>query len=472
MSALISIDPATGDPVWQGEAASAADVGAAVARAREAFARWSAQPVPDRELRLRAFARALEGNKARLVEAICREVGKPRWEAETEVKTMIGKVELSIQAFAQRCHEFGAGAVVTRFRPHGVIAVFGPFNFPGHLPNGHIVPALLAGNTVVFKPSERAPWVAELMAAAWHEAQLPAGVFNLAQGPAATGAALAGHPGIDGLFFTGSGQTGLALAQSFAATPERILALEMGGNNPLVVWEPDNLAAAALLTVQSAYLSAGQRCSCARRLIVADDERTEAFLAELRRLIGRIRVGAYTESPEPFMGPVISAAAAEAVLAAQADWAARGGKILVESRWLKPGTGLVSPGLVDVTDLAERRDKEIFGPLLQLVRVPDFAAAIAEANRTHYGLSAGLIGGTSEHFAAFRSGVRAGVVNWNHPLPGASGAAPFGGVGRSGNHRPSAFFAADYCSFPVATMETSFLAMPAQYPAGFTAPQA
>jgi len=468
VSALHSIDPATGETVWQGEAASGADVDTAVTQARGAFARWAAQPVADRELWLRAFARALERGKAPLVEAICREVGKPRWEADSEVRTMIGKVDLSIQAFAQRCREFGAGPVVTRFRPHGVVAVFGPFNFPGHLPNGHIVPALLAGNTVVFKPSERAPWVAELLAQAWREAELPPGVFNLVQGPGATGAALASHPGIDGLFFTGSAHTGLALAQSFAATPERILALEMGGNNPLVVWQPDNLAAAALLTVQSAFISAGQRCSCARRLIVADDEGAEEFVAELRRLIGCIRVGAYTDSPEPFMGPVISAAAAEAVLAAQADWKTRGGRILVESRSLKPGTGLVSPGLVDVTAIAARADEEIFGPLLQLVRVPDFSAAIAEANRTRYGLSAGLIGGTPELFAAFRTGVRAGVVNWNNPLPGASGAAPFGGVGRSGNHRPSAFFAADYCSYPVATMETPLLAMPAQQPVGIT----
>jgi len=166
------------------------------------------------------------------------------------------------------------------------------------------------------------------------------------------------------------------------------------------------------------------------------------------------------------MGPVISAAAAEAVLAAQADWVSRGGKLLVESRRLQPGTGLVSPGLVDVTAIAERTDEEIFGPLLQVVRVPDFAAAIAEANRTRYGLSAGLIGGTPADFAAFRREVRAGVVNWNHALPGASGAAPFGGVGRSGNHRPSAYFAADYCSYPVATMETPLLALPAQYPVG------
>jgi len=460
-----SVNPATGKSVWTGSAASAADVDAAVTRARAAFPAWSRRPLAEREALLRVFAEKLTANKAHLAEAISLEIGKPNWEAATEVQTMIGKVELSIKAHAQRCATFAGGPAITRFKPHGVVAVFGPFNFPGHLPNGHIVPALLAGNTVVFKPSEHAPLVAERTAIAWREAGLPEGVLNVVQGARDTGAALAAHPGLDGLFFTGGGATGLHLAELFARTPEKILALELGGNNPLVVWHPADLDAATLLIVQSAYLTAGQRCTCARRLILpaADAER---IIAALLPRLGRLRVGPYTDQPEPFMGPVVSAAAAGKLLAAQRDLIGRGAIPLLEMRSLKPGTGLLSPGLLDVTAVRDRADEELFGPLLQVVRVQDFDAAIAEANATRYGLAAGLIGGDRALYDRFHAEVRAGLVNWNQQLTGASGAAPFGGIGRSGNHRPSAFFAADYCSYPVASIELPELAMPASLPPG------
>lgn len=469
MSAFSSVNPATGETVWTGLAGTAADVAAAVARARAAFRSWSRRPLVERERHLRAFAAMLDFRQAVLADAISREVGKPTWEALAEVQTMISKVDLSVRAHAQRCADFSGGSAVTRFRPHGVVAVFGPFNFPGHLPNGHIVPALLAGNTVVFKPSEHAPLVAELTAAAWRESGLPDGVLTLVQGARETGAALASHPGLDGLFFTGSSRAGHWLAELFARSPGKILALEMGGNNPLVIWSARDLRAAALLAVQSAYLTAGQRCTCARRLIIPTGGDGRALLAELIRLVAAVRVGAFTDRPEPFMGPVISAAAADHTLAAQRDLIARGATPLIEARALHPGTGLLSPGLLDVTAVAERGDEEIFGPLLQVVRVPDFDAAITEANATQYGLAAGLIADDPALYARFRDEVRAGLINWNQPLTGASGAAPFGGVGRSGNHRPSAFFAADYCSHPVASIEMPELRMPATLPIGLKA---
>jgi succinylglutamic semialdehyde dehydrogenase len=464
-----STNPATGETVWSGIAATPADVDDAVAAARAASYEWSRRSLAQRESQLRGFAGILAARKTALADAISREVGKPAWEARAEVDTMIAKVDLSVRAHAQRCAEFTGGPATTRFRPHGVVAVFGPFNFPGHLPNGHIVPALLAGNTVIFKPSEYAPLVAELTAAAWRDAGLPEGVFNLVQGGRETGAVLAQHRDIDGLFFTGSVRTGLWLAGTFATTPEKILALELGGNNPLVVWSARNLSAAALLVAQSAYLTAGQRCSCARRLIVADDEAGSAFLAGLTALLPTIRVGAFTDQPEPFMGPVISIAAAERMLAAQRDLVARGARPLAEMQSLRAGTGLLSPGLIDVTPVRERDDEELFGPLLQVIRVPDFSAAIAEANATRFGLAAGLISDDRALYERFRDEVKAGVINWNQPLTGASGSAPFGGVGRSGNHRPSAFFAADYCSYPVASIEVPDLKMPAKLPPGLAA---
>ncbi len=459
-----SINPATGGPVWSGPAASPAEIDDAVARARAAFRPWSRRPLEERIAILRAFAARLSARKAELADQISREIGKPLWEALTEVQSMVGKVELSIEAHARRCADFTGGPAITRFRPHGVVAVFGPFNFPGHLPNGHLVPALLAGNTALFKPSELAPGVAELTRACWREAGLPEDALIVLQGGRETGEHLARHAGIDGLFFTGGSRAGQALAELFARRPGKILALELGGNNPLVAWHPFQIEAAAVAIVQSAYLGAGQRCTCARRLILPSGLAGDDLLRRLLALLASLRVGPPTDRPEPFLGPLVSAAAAERVLAAQEALLAGGATALAACRRLGPA--LLTPGLIDVTALRERPDEEIFGPLLQVVRVPDFDAALAEANRTAYGLAAGLLCDDPELYSKFRDEIRAGVVNWNQQLTGASGAAPFGGLGASGNHRPSGYFAADYCSHPVASIEIPRLALPAQLPPG------
>ena len=281
-----------------------------------------------------------------------------------------------------------------------------------------------------------------------------------------TGEALAGHAGIDGLFLTGSARTGLALHRQLAGRPQTILALEMGGNNPLVIHDVADLHAAAYVTIQSAYLTAGQRCSCARRLIVVRGGHGEAFLSTLVEMMAGIRVGCPDDEPEAFMGPVVTAGVAQSLLETQDDLVARGAVTLVAMRHLKAGTGLLSPGLIDVTGVPDRPDEEIFGPLLQVVRVPDIDSAIEEANRTVFGLAAGLLSDDPAIYRRFRDEVRAGVVNWNVQLTGASSRAPFGGVGLSGNHHPSAYFAADYCAFPVASMEAESVAIPERVPPG------
>ena len=470
MTTFRSINPATGDVVWEGKSADEAGVNKAVENARKAFEGWSTETVIKRIEYLAAFHDVLAGSKEELAEAISKETGKPLWESKGEVMAMANKVEISIEAHNHRCAEMirdqPHALSITRHKPHGVIAVFGPFNFPGHLPNGHIIPALLAGNTVVFKPSEFAPLTAEITVRCWKKAALPEGVLNLVQGGRETGQFLSRHAGIDGLFFTGSWQTGKIFDAQFAGHPEKILALEMGGNNPLLVFETKNLQSAALTTIQSAFLTSGQRCTCARRLIIPNDSQGEAFLQELMNRMKGIRVGSYTDQPEPFMGPVINEAAAKRLLDAQKTLISAGGKSLVEMRQLKPGTGLLSPGLIDVTGVSNRPDEELFGPFLQVIRVPDFEAAILEANQTTYGLAAGLLSDREDLYQQFYQKARAGIVNWNNPLTGASSSAPFGGIGRSGNHRPSAYYAADYCSYPVASMETSELKTPAQLPPG------
>lgn len=457
-------DPATGEATWEGRAATGDEIARAVVAARVAFEIWSDLALDDRIGFLRRFADAVKSRKPELSESISRQVGKPRWEANLEVDAVIGKIDQSIDAFDERrrptMRESAGMTSATRYRPHGVVAVFGPFNFPAHLPNGHIVPALLAGNTVVLKPSEAAPLVAQLMVECWQAAGVPDGVINLVQGARETGRLLASHPNIDGIFFTGSFAAGSAINQMLASEPGKILALEMGGNNPLVVHNVSNLDAAAYTIVQSAYITAGQRCTCARRLIVPEGPKLGPLTARLIAMIQKIRVGRYTDDPEPFMGPVISDAAADKILAAQDELRSHGGKVLVESKGIGLRRAFVTPGLIDSTDVRARGDTEVFGPLLQLIRVRDLDQGIAEANATRYGLAAGLLSDDRSAWERFSRRIRAGVVNWNRPTTGAAGSLPFGGVGRSGNNRPSGYFAADYCSYPVASMEMESLVMP------------
>jgi succinylglutamic semialdehyde dehydrogenase len=457
---LVSTDPATGEVVWRGPIADADAVDAAVAAARAAQPAWEARRLKDRVEVLHRYANKVRDRGEELATTIAKETGKPHWETKTEVTSVINKVEISITAYQERTgnrKKDGEGFhQQLRHRPHGVLAVLGPYNFPAHLPNGHIVPALLAGNTVVLKPSELTPATAEIMRTCWLEAGLPDGALQIVQGAGDTGRALAGHAGIDGLLFTGSAATGLALARQFADTPAKILALEMGGNNPLIVWDvrDDDLEAAAALVIQSAYLSSGQRCTCARRLIV-EDKNYDGLLHYMAELIDRIIVGAPFDDPPPFMGPVVDNRAADRLQEQFLNLVMMGGKAIRRLNRTDPDKPFLTPALIDVTGIAKRPDEEMFGPVLQLVRVSDFEAALAEANNTRFGLSAGLIGGERELYDRFWHGVRAGVVNWNRPTNGAASNAPFGGVGDSGNHRPSAYYAADYCAYPVASLEAT-----------------
>ncbi|MGY8870033.1 MAG: succinylglutamate-semialdehyde dehydrogenase [Pseudomonadales bacterium] len=467
-----SVNPATGETIWSGSSANPEQVISAVAAARAASSEWANLGFEKRCEQVRRYAEQLTENKILLARTIAEETGKPFWETQTEAAAVIGKVEISIKAALERTGERSsdmAGATaVLRHKPHGVVAIFGPYNFPAHLPNGHIVPALLAGNTVVFKPSELTPKVAELMVSLWEKSGLPSGVINLVQGEKETGIALAANPEIDGLFFTGSSRTGHLLHEQFAGHPGKILALEMGGNNPLIIDEISDIKAAVHETIQSAYITSGQRCTCARRLFVPLNDTGDQFLEQLKAAVSQIKVGGQFDEPAPFMGSLISEAAADGMVAAQQQLLDMGATSLLKLEKLKAGTGLVSPGLIDVTNATDMPDEEHFGPLLKVIRYTDFDDAIRQANATQFGLSAGLFSDNQANFDHFYRHIRAGIVNWNKQLTGASSAAPFGGIGASGNHRASAYYAADYCAYPVAGIEAEQLSMPATLSPGLT----
>lgn len=465
---LTSISPYNNDTIWQGKGASAAQVDEAVSAAREALLSWKKRSIEARESFLLAFADLVKNNRDEIAKIIAQETGKPFWETKTEAAAVAGKIAISIRAYHERTgqnqRQVAGNDVVLRHKPLGVMAIFGPYNFPAHLPNGHMVPALLAGNTVVYKPSEQTPATAEFIMTLWQKVGLPAGVINLVQGAKDTGIALAQSTGIDGLLFTGSADTGHILHRQFAGQPDKMLALEMGGNNPMVISEHyGDIDPTVYTIIQSAFISAGQRCTCARRLYVPIGEKGDALLDKLVSTVQKITVDEPFAEPQPFMGSQISVHAAQAILNAQDKLLSLGAESLITAQ--NPHHAFITPGIIDVTKVAISSDKtlpdeEYFGPLLQVIRYNGLDKAIEMANDTRFGLSAGLVSTNDGEWQYFVDHIRAGIVNRNRQLTGASGDAPFGGFGASGNLRPSAYYAADYCAHPIASMEGSETQLP------------
>ena len=451
---LVSFEPATGKELWRGKAG---DVDQAIERATEARRDWAQQSAGQRMEFVRRFANEVRKQAEPFAELIARETGKPLWEARTEVEAVIGKVEISISAYADRTGQKKLnsalqGTAALRHKPHGIMAVLGPYNFPAHLPNGHIVPALIAGNCVIFKPSEKTPAVGEFLVKCFHDAKLPDGVLQCLQGGAEAGKALVEHWMVNGVLFTGSARAGIAINRKLASDPGKILALEMGGNNPIVVVDTPKIEDAAVTIIQSAFTTAGQRCTAARRLVVVDSM-YDKIVPAVKALAERLIVGEPFADPQPFMGTVIDNETADLLSESFLALMSRGGKPIMHMKRPHKDLPFLSPAIIDSTEMDDRPDIELFGPILQVVRVADMNEAIMEANNTRYGLSASLVGGGPQDFELFWHESRAGIVNWNRPTNGASSAAPFGGIGLSGNHRPAAYYAADYCAYPVASTE-------------------
>lgn len=464
-----SINPATGEQLWQGMAAGESEVAQAAAAARAAFPAWAASDYAARLKFVQAFKALVESKKEELAVLIAQETGKALWDARSETAAVIAKLTYASEAYEERTgtksRSSPVGNAIVRHRPHGVMAVYGPYNFPAHLPNGHIMPALLAGNTVLFKPSEQTPLVAEWTVKQWEIVGLPAGVLNLLQGERDTGILLA-NSDIDGVLFTGSSATGKILHAQFAGRPEILLALEMGGNNPLIVSHVSDIQAAVHEALLSAFTGTGQRCTCARRLIVVKWEKSEQFIESLVRSAAKLRIGAYDEQPEPFMGPVISMREANRLVDAQEKLLKLGGKSLLMMKKLRSNLPFVSPAIIDMTGVDAVPDEEYFGPMLQLYRVDTLDAAAKLANATKFGLSAAILCDDYAEFQKVSSKIHAGLINWNRQTTGASGAGPFGGVGISGNHRPAGYYSADYCAYPVASVEADRLQLPEKLPPG------
>ncbi|AKC32606.1 succinylglutamate-semialdehyde dehydrogenase [Candidatus Pantoea carbekii] len=460
---LIKRSPENQDILWKASSANIEDVQNACLAARAAFYNWSHLSLEQRITIVQSFATRLSEQKEQVATLISQETSKPLWETRIEVQSMIYKASISQEAYSIRTGFSETllpnGKIQLRHKPHGVMAVFGPYNFPGHLPNGHIIPALIAGNTIVFKPSEFVPATAELIVQIWQDVGLPNGVLNLIQGDRETGNALLKNIQIDGVLFTGSAAVGCYFHRFLSGQPEKILALEMGGNNALIIDSYTNFDAVIRLIIESAFISAGQRCTCARRLLVKFGPKGDALIARLVEASRQIKFGKWNADPQPFMGGLISLEASSALLEAQRHLINLGASSLLRMEQLDHCSTIVTPGIIDITNCTIP-DEEYFGPLLTIIRYKDFDEAVYISNNTRYGLAVGLVSTDALLFNRLTNEARAGIVNWNTPLTGASSKVPFGGIGCSGNYRPSAYYAADYCAWPMVSLISESLILP------------
>ena len=461
--------PVDDSVTWSGTWSTQDQVADAVERANESFEGWSRSTLEARTEYVKKYASFLQANRATIARTITLESGKPLWESDLEVQAAILKVDNAIDAIHKRrwttSEGMGASFSAIRYKPLGMMVVLGPYNLPLHLPGAHIVPALLAGNTVVLKPSEKAPAVGDWILRAWQSTAAPHGVLECIHGAVDQAKWAVGAPETAGVLFTGSYAAGKQLHQQLAGRPECLLALEMGGNNPLVVDRIKSRQAAIAMILQSAYITSGQRCTCARRLIVVNHPENKGFLEELSRSVAKMQVGNPLADRQPFMGTLVSSQAAGSIIAAQDELRSGGATVLNEAKADAACPAMLTPSLV-LLNGQSFNDQEHFGPLLTVNIVPDLNAAIHIANCTKYGLAATLLSDDPSAYQLFESRVRAGIINWNSPTTGASGKLPFGGTAASGNHRPSGYFAADYCSYPVASIENLELTAPSNLPPG------
>jgi succinylglutamic semialdehyde dehydrogenase len=470
--AMTSVNPARPREVlWRGSP-RVEHVDQAVAAAREAQGEWVRWPREKRFGALRHYAELCRSRQAEVATLIADETGKVMWDAAGEAAALAAKVEITLDEAEhgglRRVSGFEIPLADTRvgrtwFRAHGVMAVIAPYNFPAHLANGHIVPALAMGNTVVLKPSDKTPAVGQLLAELLEDALIhagaPTGTVNLVQGGAEVATRLTTHADIDGILFTGSWPVGRKILEANLDVPGRIVALEMGGNNAAVAMPDCDLRQAVIECVRSAFVTTGQRCTCTRRIVVHRGV-ADRFIPALCKVASNLILGDPRAEHPVFMGPIISDAARQGVLDAQAALAKAGGEVLVESTRVDMTGGgyYISPGVMRVdrfTAASEEGagcDREVFGPLVRVSVTDSLDDAIAQANASCFGLAASIF--TRERAAAerFCEQARAGCVNVNAGTAGASSKLPFGGLGRSGNHRPAGSFSLDYCAYPVAGM--------------------
>jgi succinylglutamic semialdehyde dehydrogenase len=437
----------------------------AVTSARRAYDGWRRLDPEERADALRKFSAEVINHRQELKETIAAETGKPLWEAEEEVLALDAQVEIEIREGIRFVSSFKVGEIrhgvsgSCRYRPLGVVVVLGSAISPAHLACSQIIPALLSGNSVVFKPSKLVPAVGQVIAKIVDAIDLPPGVFNLVQGDADAGMALAAHRDVDAVQFVGSNSTGRRILQATVDQPHKLVALQTSGMNVALVLADADLMRATYETVTGAYLTTGQRYT-STRIILVEKSTFARFVESFVETTKRLNVG-YAFDPGVFMGPMLSAAARDRVIDLQERLQTLGARSLLPARPLKPGRpgSYLSPAVLAMDWPADtkplRPDGPLFGPVTILVPIENPQQGLAIANSLEYGFSASVFSENANRFSNIADELQFGVINFNVATTEVSMRLPLGGTKRCGNHRPAGVFSQRNCTFPVASLSTT-----------------
>lgn len=424
------IDPATGSEFAACPLASIEHLDAAVAAARAASAGWAATRVDDRAGRLLAIAGAIEAEQGELAALLSREQGKPLKSALGEIGGALYwiRATAALRPAIERIDKGDGPIVEIHRRPLGVVGSITPWNFPVMIAIWHVIPALLAGNSVVIKPSPNTP-LTTLRLAEIANRHLPAGVFNAVTGDVEIGSAMARHPGIDKIVFTGSTPTGRAIMRDGATNLKR-LTLELGGNDAAIVLADADIDAVAPRLFSAAFGNSGQICAAIKRLYVHEDIH-DALAGKLAEMAAAAVVGPGSDTGSQF-GPLQNRKQFDYVAALAEDARAAGG------RFLSGGTAPESDGyffplsvVVDVQDGTRIVDEEQFGPILPIIRFRDVDDAIARANASENGLGGSVWSSDVSGAVALAQRLECGSA-WINDHSTISPDIPFGGAKQSG----------------------------------------
>ena len=435
-----------------------------IVSAQKGFESWRKTSFEERITFLKKYQEIVRSKKDDIALALALEVGKPLWEAKTEAAALDTKVSVTITDSYERIKQETIKDVMPKidghilYKPLGPSFVIGPFNFPCHLANGQILSALLAGNSIIFKPSEKTIYSAQLMMECFHAAGFPPGVINFINGTGYTAGKITADKRIKGVFFTGSKNIGLKILENTHKDLNKLVALELGGKNSTILHHDTNISHALPELLRACFLTSGQRCTSTSMILVHRKIEQE-FINQFKAVTQKIRVAHPTSTPDPFMGPLIDAEAqklyfefcnfgkqegAEEILAPQSL------DVGYEGFYVSPSIHYANKPNLNGKFIQE----EIFGPNCFFVPYDDIEEAIKIANCTQYGLAASVFTRNPDIYKLCLRDIDAGLINLNRSTVGATARLPFGGLKNSGNHHPAAVSMIDHCVGTVASLET------------------
>lgn len=431
----------------------------------EGFQTWRKTDILERIQFLKKYQEIATQRKEEIAFAIAIETGKPLWEARTEAGAVAAKVGVTITDSLKRIEQETINDVLPSIdghiirKPLGPSLVIGPFNFPCHLANGQILSALLTGNSIIFKPSEKTIYSSQLLIEIFHQAGFPKGVVNFINGTAKTTQDILKHPAIKGIFFTGSYNVGKKILEAVGTDITKLVALELGGKNTTIIHKDTDINHALPELLRACYLSSGQRCTSTSMIIVHKTIEQE-FINRFKEITEKIIVDHPTQhAVDPFMGPLIDKIALEKYNASIKLGEDNGAEALLGIRDLGLNyEGHYAAPTIHYLSEAKKSNpftqEEIFGPNCCFTSYENIEDAINLANISDYGLAASIFTQDKDIYKLCVRDIDAGIINLNRSTVGASSRLPFGGVKNSGNHHPAAVSMVDHTVSTVASLET------------------